>query len=250
MSQIGSENTRQTEPTPKLFSIGVTAETHGAGTSTVSQLLANILGFTYIYTGNRIRAIAQRIRCAKDEQDEEGVDRFIEKIIREHPQVDFRTDLIAIRSANEGNCVFEGKAAVVLAKAGLCPRTKDRIWSLMPRESLVPIFAVCLTCDPREAAKRILQRNHKVNPSDEQIKKQMGDSTKRLADAKDNWNKYYKFNGQTFDELANSRPFDLVIDTTPLPPVEIVFDIIDNIYQKGWLTELHYQQALDRLKSH
>lgn len=232
----------EAEPCPKSFSLGITGEVHGAGSTTTAKMLAEILEFSYEYAGDYRRRLAVRVGYATDFEDDAGVARF-DEIASEHPQTDARLDKRVITNAVKGNCVFEGKAAIVLAKAGQSPvRNPERKkWVLSPIKSPTQIYTVLLRCDERTAAQRILlrktlsqqgkdpfatsyeERQEVFNQLTQgEINTQMETSQKRMATNRQNWNNFYNLSGLEKGEGA----YDLTIDATCLTPEKVVGKIL------------------------
>lgn len=231
------------EPRPKEFSLGISGEVHGAGSSTVAKLMAEILDFDYCYAGVYYRKKAVEKGFAKDLQDDEGVTAFARQYVVNHPEIDIEIERTIIESAARGSCVFEGKTAVVLAKAGKQPKIgmEKNKYVFEPIESPKPFFTVLLTCNEIIAAQRVLVRKKLLqqnkDPStaskeereeiikqldNEEVKMQIATSAKRMRATRANWNNLYGL----FELEKGQGAFDLTIDTSNLAKKQVVTTIV------------------------
>lgn len=227
------------------FSLGISGEVHGAGSSTIAKLMAEILNFDYYYAGILYRKAAVKKGYAKDLQDSKGITAFASQYVVEHPEIDIEIEKEIIEKAIQGGCLFEGKAVVILAKAGKLPvfESKKKKYSLKSVKSPKPLFTVLLTCDRVIAAQRVLTRkmllqqkgfsitsrekNKKIikQLTIKEIEAQIEDSTERMRAARANWDKLYGLS-----ELEkNQGAFDLIIDTSYLSPEKITNKILDSL---------------------
>jgi cytidylate kinase len=233
----------KSEPRPEKFSLGISGEVHGAGSSTVAKLIADILGFDYYYAGIHYREKAVEKGFAKDLQDDKGVTAFASQYVVDHPEIDIEIEKVIIKNVAQGGCVFEGKTAVVLAKAGKQPKIggEKNKYALEPIEAHKPFFTVLLTCDKTIAAQRILVRKKLLqegkNPltaskqedeeiikqlTTEEVKKQIENSAERIRITRANWNNLYGL----FELEKGQGAFDLVVDTSHLTKKQVVATII------------------------
>lgn len=170
---------REIEPGSIQCSIGITGE-HGVGSSSASRKLAELLGVSYQYAGLEIRTRATEIinpetgiPFALSIDDIPGIIEFTEKYIAIHPEVDANLEHSMSYIVNTEPCVFEGKALVPIAKAGLTPVINDSgNWELKPLSvaQRLPVFTFRLIADEEVAAKRILLRDRlkaeNIDPDD------------------------------------------------------------------------------------
>ncbi len=252
------------EPLPKSFALGITCAVHGAGSTTAAQALAEILGSDYQYAGEYRRRLAVKLGCAQSIEDDAGVARFDAEIASEFPQTDTRLDRKIILQAMKGNCVFEGKVAIVLAKAHLCPARKDREqWYLAPIKTSLPIFTLLLHCDKETAARRILLRKllHQQGQStadfnedeltammlgfsSEKVTAQMETSRERMAANRLNWEGLYQLS-----QLEQGEgKYDLEFDTTHLSKNEVVNQILQALIDHPQISGLLSDQQRKRIE--
>lgn len=251
----------EAEPCPKSFSLGITGEVHGAGSTTTAKMLAKILEFSYEYAGEHFRELAVETGYAKDNEDDAGIVLFAQEYARFHPEFDAELDQKVVDRAGQGSCVFEGKAAVVLAKAGQSPvrNPTDREWVVTPLESSVPTFTVLLTCNERTAAQRILLRKalyqQRKNPltvsaeerqqiiaqlDEKEIERQIQISQERMVATRQNWDNLYNL----FQLEQGEGAYDLTIDTTAPTPEQVVGQIISNLREKALISSEQEKEAL------
>lgn len=276
IAKLGPENplsSTETEFPPQIFSVGITCQVNGAGSTTTAKMLAEILGFGYEYAGDIRRRLAVRTGYAEHFEDDEGIARFESEVSPEYPQTDTRLDYRVISKARNGNFVIEGKAAVALAKANLSP-VKDstsKKWSLSLIEPSVPIFTVLLTCNEETAARRVLLRKRLdqlkkqgVDPStiskeerqrimdepgQEEVNKQIKISRKRTEATRRNWNHLYKFSGENFSKIEQGLgAYDLKeLDTAHLTPEQVIAEIIAGLKEKKLISPEQEKEALIEL---
>jgi len=260
-SELFSLN-HEEEPSPITFSIGITNDVHGAGSTTTARLLTEIFHFEYSDPGDVTRQMAVDADFAQGLEDDQGVLHYEREVVTRHPQIDAQIDREVITQAARGNCVLEGNAAVILAKAGLIPNKEG---NLSPLESLPPIFTVLLTCQERVAAQRVLLRKElrrrNIDPStvspetrqviidglnEEQVNRQMNISRQRKKTTRQNWDRLYGLSKLEKGEGA----FDLPpIDTTNLTPEQVVSQIIIALKDKSLISQEKAQEALAYLSS-
>lgn len=232
------------------FSIGITGEVHGAGSTTTAKILAQIFGFGYEYAGQTIRDMAVQQKFAKNPEDDEGIVKFNKEYVSQHPSIDAILDCHIITEALRGNCVFEGKAAVVLAKAHRLPiddQESKTGWSLVDAQdcnTTTPIFSIILKCDEETAARRILLRKYlhgqnidqstltyeqkkdimnKLSP--EEAEHQINTSKERMQTTRKSWEKLYHLS-----QLEKGEgQYDTHLDTTNLTPEQVVGTILSRL---------------------
>ena len=172
----------------------------GAGKSTVGKLLAQELGYNRYSMGDLQRRLAAENGMTLEEwnaaeEEDDTHDRMIE---------DYQTKL----GKEEDNFIVDGRLS----------------WFAIPHS-----LKIFLNVDPDEGARRIFEHaqegarpNQKTFESADEVKKA---SKERIASENKRYMAYY---GVTYDNFEN---FDLVIDTTDIPPEEVVRQIIDKMGQ-------------------
>ena len=176
----------------------------GSGKSTVAQMLAERLGWKRHYVGGMRREAARKRGMTIDEYNRLG---------ETDPSTDWDVDkLIEEIGRKEDNVIVEGRTA----------------FHFIPRS-----FKVYLDVDPREGARRICndrkkdERNEVIPPSvDEMLEHLMG----RVASDRKRYEQYYGF------DCYDTGRYDLVIDTTTIPPEEAAAIILEQAReQEGFL---------------
>ena len=223
------------EPEFEGFSIGVKYSIHGAGSTTLAETLAKILGLPHVYAGKIMRQKAVSAGYATSLDDEAGLLRYEgEKVT---PEIDRQIDHEVVTQARQG-CVFEGPAAVMLSET-------DELVALNPK---CLNFVILLTCGEQQAAKRVLTREEIKNPTNAQISQKIEDLRKRQAENIQNWVNAYG-GGDLIDPVVRDRAeqtvrqrlyrhYDLKIDTTHLNQDQVVAEILNHILKNKMLSPL------------
>jgi len=172
----------------------------GAGKTTVAKLLAEKLSYKNIYIGDlRRKAAADRAMTLdeynklglKDSSTDTQVDNYAKKICEQ-----------------EDNIVIQGRT----------------MWYFIPQS-----FKVYLNVEPQEGARRVFQdlqknskqRNETLYQNIEEAKQGLA---KRATNDKLRYKKHYGI-----ENVHDLKHFDLVIDTTNIPPDKVVEKILDSL---------------------
>ncbi|MBC7081497.1 MAG: AAA family ATPase [Thermoplasmatales archaeon] len=163
----------------------------GAGTTTVARMLAEKTGMAYINAGEIYRDIADR-------KDMSLLD--FEKYSEAHPEIDVEIDKRQEEILRKGNVVVEGRLSGWIAHLKKIPAIK--IW---------------LECDENERIRRIVEREGGEFAEKRKETKEREESESR---------RYKKFYGI---DLNDKSIYDIVIDTSSIPPEEVLKKIIEKI---------------------
>ena len=222
------------------FILGLTGSVHGAGSSTVARLTADILGYNYEYAGRYMRRMAVKLGYATSLQDEAGIITF-SALAGENEEINRRVDSRILDKATQANSVVDGKVAAILIKAHRKPDKKSG--EMHPIASPYNAFTVLITCDPLVGAKRALVRkkmehsqtipgSSERKEEEERIMKSLTEEeidthlqlvTQRMGITQKIWDKLYGLD--TVRQSAGK--FDLILDSTSTPPREIVRHIFE-----------------------
>lgn len=156
----------------------------GTGTTTACGRLREITKLPHVYAGQIFRDMA-RARNMTLEQ--------FSRYCEEHPEPDRGLDMKQIEYLRGPPVLLEGRLSGFLA------------W----REK-IPAFKVWFTCDPWVRAERIVGREG--GEADDR----MAEMRRREESEKKRYLEYYRF------DVADLAPYDLVLDTTRLPPEGVV----------------------------
>lgn len=155
----------------------------GSGTTTTAQRLHERLDIPYIYAGDLFRVMARERGMTLAE---------FSAYCEEHPEVDRSLDQRQKVILMVGNVILEGRLAGWIA-----------------HRNYIPCFKIWLTCDAGERARRIAERE---DASIQQVRQEMRD---RERSEKKRYREYYDL------DLDDLSIYDVVVDTTDLPPPEV-----------------------------
>jgi cytidylate kinase len=148
----------------------------GSGTTTVAQILANNLGFTYYNTGMIFRKLA-----TEHTLDLNAFEHYCE----EHPETDMKLDEAQEQVMRKGKAIMEGRLSGWIAY-----------------KKNISAFKVWLNCTEEEAIKRIINRE---NGSYKEKKEQRA---VRILSESTRYSRLYDI------DLNDFSAYDLIIDTT------------------------------------
>ncbi len=161
----------------------------GAGTTTVSHLVADSLGLERVPGGEVFRQLAVEAGMSLAE---------FGAYAQHHPEIDVELDRRLEARAREGGCVIESRLAGWLtARAGLVAL---RVW---------------VDCDEQERAARVARREGTTREV------AAADNRARSTLEHDRYRAVYAI------DLSDRSTYDLVLDSTATPPEELAATIID-----------------------
>lgn len=160
----------------------------GTGTTTACKGLRDQTGLHYVYAGQMFRDMARQHGMTLEQ-----FGRYCE----EHPEVDRRLDDVQIELLRGPPILLEGRMSGVLAA-----RAK------------LPAYKVWFTCDPWVRAERIVKREGG------EVEDRMAEMRRREESEKKRYLSYYQY------DTSDLSPYDLVLDTTKLPPDEVVHEVL------------------------
>ena len=156
----------------------------GSGTSTLCRLLEERTGMRYVYIGALFRQLAER----------HGMELLeFSAYALEHPEIDRELDELAIEEAVKGDIILEGRLA-----------------GWMTYRHGVRAFRIWIDADEEERARRIMERE---GGTLEEVAEKM-----RRREAEEN-TRYMKIYGIDLDDMS---VYDLVVDSTRLPPKKVL----------------------------
>lgn len=165
----------------------------GAGTTTVAKMLAEKLEMKYINMGEIFREMAEsKGMKLKD----------FEKYCENNPEIDIEIDKKQEEIIREGNAIVEGRLSGWIAHL-----------------KKIDAFKIWLDCEEKERIRRVVEREG-------------GDIFERKVDTKEREKseerRYKKFYGI---DINNKSIYDLVIDTTSIPPEKVVEKILNKLLE-------------------
>ncbi|RLF46993.1 MAG: cytidylate kinase [Thermoplasmata archaeon] len=166
----------------------------GSGTTTVAKMLAEKTNLKYINVGMIFREMAEKNKMSLE---------FFEKYCEKHPEIDIELDKKQEEMMRKGNIIMEGRLSGWIAHL-----------------KKIPAFKVWLDCDEKERIRRVIERE-----GGDFFEKKM-ETKKRIESEKRRYKKFYGI------DINDKSIYDLVIDTTNMPPEEIVKKILEAIKDK------------------
>lgn len=155
----------------------------GSGKTTIAEMLAERLGWKYVYTGDLFRKLAK----------EKGMSLLdFGEYAGEHPEIDRALDERQLELAREGNVILEGRVA-----GWIC-------WA-----NGVEAFKIWLDAELEVRAERVAKREEKDTETVIWEIKEREDSEHAR------YQLLYNF------DLSDRSFYDIVIDTAPLDPGQI-----------------------------
>ncbi len=178
---------------PRIVTVGGLP---GTGTSTLCRLLQERLGWPYVYAGQLFRdEAAQRGLSLADFgalcQQDASVDQALDAR---------QAALLSEASAQGDGLILEGRLAGWLAHRDAVP--SRRVW---------------VTCDDDERARRLAERDG----GDVQAQREA--MLVRERSEADRYNRYYGI------DLGDLAPYDLVLDSTKLAPLDLVDAVVASL---------------------
>ena len=163
----------------------------GSGTTTIANLLKKKLNLPYIYAGEIFRKMAE----------EHGMKLLeFEKYCEENPEIDKKLDEQQEEILRKGNVILEGRLAGWIAY-----------------KNKIPAFKIWLDCGKDERVRRIVQREGgSLKEKREEMKEREESEAKR----------YKNFYGIDLSDLSI---YDIVVDTTNIPPEDVLKKILEKI---------------------
>lgn len=175
----------------------------GSGKTTVSGILAKLLGYKELYIGGIMRELA--------EERAQTIEQFFEDL-RNDPALERSIDAVQEKlMREEEGWIIQGRMA----------------WHFS-RGSPFRILNIFLAVNPNEGARRMSQRPEYAGKSVEEIKK-LADG--RVAVERERYNLLYGI-----PDFLDKNHYDLVIDTTDLAPEEVAKRIVDELNRPSWIT--------------
>jgi len=168
----------------------------GSGTTTVAKMLSERLNLKYINVGMIFREMAEKNKMNLE---------FFEKYCEEHPEIDIELDRKQEEMMRQGNIIMEGRLSGWIAHL-----------------KKIPAFKIWLDCKEKERIRRIIEREGGEFFEKKEKIKEREKSEKR---------RYMKFYGI---DLNNKSIYDLVIDTTDIPPEKVVERILEKLSNKNF----------------
>lgn len=161
----------------------------GSGTTTTARRLQTTLHLPHVYAGNLFRDLARERGMTLAE---------FGAYCEQHPEVDRALDKKQELILMAGHVILEGRLAGWIAH----------------RKS-IPAFKIWLTCEEEERVRRVAEREG------EDRKAVRGQMEAREASEKKRYRLYYDI------DLDDLSIYDLVVDTTSLPPAEVEKAILE-----------------------
>ena len=163
----------------------------GSGTSTLARALATALALPHVDGGQIFRAMAA----------ERGLDVHAFGVVAEgDPAIDLELDSRLAARGHQGDVVLESRLAGWIATNEGVAAT--RVW---------------VACDPRERARRVSGREG----SDVDLA--AAENARREASEADRYRGYYGI------DIADTSPYDLVVDSTDAPVEALVTEVLDAV---------------------
>ncbi len=167
----------------------------GSGTTTVAKILKEKLGLPHVYAGDMFREMAKEYGMTLSE-----FGAYCEK----HPEIDKELDKKQELILALGNVILEGRLA------GWISYRND-----------IPAFKIWLECEEGERVRRVMERE---GGEFEDVRKQMRE--RERSEKK----RYKDFYGIDLDDLSI---YNIVIDTTSIPPQKVVEKILEGMDERN-----------------
>jgi predicted cytidylate kinase len=163
----------------------------GSGTSTIARAVASALGLPRLDGGTVFRSIATERGLTLAE---------FGALAEQEPSVDLELDARLAEAARAGDVVLESRLAGWIA-----------------RNEHVDGLRVWIGCDERERARRVGGR--------EGVDVEVALAANRSREASEalRYRTYYDI------EITDLRPYDLVLDSTSIPPDQLVSEILGSV---------------------
>lgn len=234
-------------------SIGLTSESHGAGTTTTALLLAKLLGLQYQSTSILVRKYAKMYFGNQTDSPEDQL-RLATPAMNANKTFEARVDRRAIRAALSKPSIFEGKNAVKLARSGLIPNRTGQLEQIQEKQK---VFSIKLTCSKEESALRALTREHAIKHkidlgslSAEEVEKiRESFSPHQVAEMSNRLYKRMRGNKKRWkNQYEKIKPtYDLTIDTSKINPEQVAQRIVLELIKKKIITPQNFKDYLSLL---
>ncbi len=222
--------------------IGITGYVHAAGTTTITNQLAEVLGICHQHAGQERKRKALEWYQSQPGYNEAGVNINSPEVLEAYEvflnqeenkqtlqQLDRDLDKYvlkeALQGARENGCIFEGKAAVPLSQTGFLNEVYQ---DFLQEEGLntdsppPPVFTILLTTDLNQAAQRDRARDlgvdvSQIELSSPQVQEDLFQRQTRLKQRmernKTTWQENY---GTEYGLDTQNLPqyYDVIIDTS------------------------------------
>ena len=166
----------------------------GSGTTTVAKILAEKLEMKYVNMGEIFREMAEEMKMKLES---------FEKYCEEHPEIDSKIDRRQEEIMKKGNVIVEGRLSGWIAHL-----------------KKLRAFKIWLDCDEKERIRRIVEREGG------EIFERKAEMKEREESEERRYRKFYGIN------IHDKSIYDLVIDTTSIPPEEVVEQILEKIRER------------------
>ncbi|MGC9554661.1 MAG: (d)CMP kinase [Thermoplasmatota archaeon] len=161
----------------------------GSGTTTTARRLQETLHLPYVYAGHLFRELARERGMTLAE---------FGAYCEEHPEVDRALDKKQEMLLAAGHLILEGRLAGWIA-----------------HRNSIPAFKIWLSCMEKERVRRVAERE---GESLETVRREI---EAREASEKKRYRRYYDI------DLDDLSIYDVVVDTTSLPPTEVEAAILE-----------------------
>ncbi len=163
----------------------------GSGTSTIAEMLSNVLNIKRINTGEIFRGLAEEYKMKLQD---------FEEYCEQHPEIDIELDRRQEAILKEGNVILEGRLSGWIAHL-----------------KKIPAFKIWIDCEEDERVRRIINREG-------------GDFFERRNEMRERERsekrRYMKFYGINLDDKSI---YDIVIDSTNLTPEQVLNKILEEL---------------------
>lgn len=163
----------------------------GSGTTTVAKLLAEKTGMRYVNVGELFRQLADKNKMNLE---------MFEEYCEEHPEIDREIDKKQEELLRKGNIIMEGRLSGWIAHI-----------------KKIKAFKIWLDCEDEERIRRIEEREGG------EIFDKKRETKRRIESEKRRYRKFYGI------DLEDKSIYDMIVDTTNIPPEKIVEKIMEKI---------------------